>query len=79
MEVVEGAVAVAVAVAGGSTPIGVLPTILAAVEATEAVVAAGTTPASRGNDMAAATEAEAVGISKVRSKIMWSFVMQCDC
>lgn len=72
MAVVEGAVA------GGSTPTVVLLTILAAVEGTEAVVAAGTTSASRGNAMAAATEAEAVGISKVRSKIIWFFVMQCD-
>jgi len=50
-------VAGAVAVAGGSTPTVVLPTILAAVEG---------------------TEAEAAGISKVRSKIIWFFVMQCD-
>jgi len=63
MEVVEGAVAVAVA--GGSTLTVVLPTILAAVEGTEAVVALVTTSATRGNVTAAATEAEAVGISKI--------------
>ena len=77
MEVVEGAVAVAVA--GGSTLTVVLPTILAAVEGTyrggSGVV---TTSATRGNITAAATEAEAVGISKVRSKSMWVFWLLCD-
>jgi hypothetical protein len=68
----------AVAVAGGSTLTVVLPTILAAVEGTEAVVALVTTSATRGNVTAAATEAEAVGISKVRSKSMWVSWLLCD-
>jgi hypothetical protein len=43
------------------------------VEGTEAAV--GTISVSRGTATAAATEAEAVGISKVSSKITWAFWM----
>jgi len=43
------------------------------VEGTEAAV--GTISASRGTATAAVTEAEAVGISKVSSKITWAFWM----
>jgi len=71
----------AVAVAGGFTRTVALPIILAAaaaaaaarVEGTEAAV--GTISASRGTATAAVTEAEAVGISKVSSKITWAFWM----
>ena len=42
-------------------------------EGTEAAV--GTISASRGTATAAVTEAEAVGISKVSSKITWAFWM----
>lgn len=63
------------AVAGGSTRTMARPNILAAVAGVEGIeaVAVGTTSANRGTATAAVTEAEAVGISKVRSKIIWAF------